>query len=349
MLRAFIFQMLRTASSVNCFCVSLKINFFHKFKRKFSKIKYNISMTTQTENFHSGFAVLSGLPNAGKSTLLNALAGGLLSAVTDKPQTTRQNILAIIEGDNFQVIFVDTPGFLRPRYKLQQTMAACVDRAVSEDADLVLLLVDAANPDLPAHQVLFEKISKVFCPVYLVLTKTDLVKDSAAVTVLEEEIKKSLPNISKVFTVCAPKSEGVEQLKSAVAQAMPVSPAYFPLGQWTDRWERFYAAEFIREQIFKLYKKEIPYSTQVEIEKFTEDLGDKNFIRAVIHVERESQKPIIIGKGGAAIAELRKKAQKRIAEFLGRQYRLELQVVVSPDWRNDSKLLEKFGYIERDK
>ena len=130
---------------------------------------------------------------------------------------------------------------------------------------------------------------------------------------------------------------------------MPVSPAYFPLGQWTDRWERFYAAEFIREQIFKLYKKEIPYSTQVEIEKFTEDLGDKNFIRAVIHVERESQKPIIIGKGGAAIAELRKKAQKRIAEFLGRQYRLELQVVVSPDWRNDSKLLEKFGYIERDK
>lgn len=304
-------------------------------------------MTTQTEHFHSGFAVLAGLPNAGKSTLLNALAGGLLSAVTDKPQTTRQNILAIIEGENFQVVFVDTPGFLRPRYKLQKTMAACVDRAVGEDADLVLLLLDASAPDLPAHKDLFEKISRVFCPVYLVLTKTDLLKDPSAPAALEAEVKKAVPSVSKVFKVCAPRGEGVAELKEAVAAAMPQSPAYFPPGQWTDRWERFYAAEFIREQIFKLYQKEIPYSTQVEIEKFTEDLGNKNFIRAVIHVERESQKPIIIGKGGAAIAELRKRAQKRIEEFLGRPYRLELQVVVSPDWRNDTKLLERFGYIER--
>ncbi|MBR2865448.1 MAG: GTPase Era [Elusimicrobiaceae bacterium] len=306
-------------------------------------------MTTQTENFHSGFAVLSGLPNAGKSTLLNALAGGLLSPVTDKPQTTRQNILAIIEGDDFQVVFVDTPGFLRPRYKLQQTMAACVDRAVGEDADLVLLLIDASAPDLPAHADLFKKISQVFCPVYLVLTKTDLVKEKSSLENLEKEIKQALPNLSRVFYVCAPRKDGVEELKTAVAKAMPCSPAYFPPGQWTDRWERFYAAEFIREQIFKLYQKEIPYSTQVEIEKFTEDLGDKNFIRAIIHVERESQKPIIIGKGGSAIAQLRKNAQKRIAEFLGAPYRLELQVVVSPDWRNDRKWLEKFGYIESDK
>lgn len=304
-------------------------------------------MNKEPGNFRSGFAVLAGLPNAGKSTLLNALAGGLLSAVTDKPQTTRQNILAIIEGENFQVIFVDTPGFLRPRYKLQQTMAACVDRAVGEDADLVLLLVDASAPDLSAHKALFEKISRVFCPVYLVLSKTDLVKDKSALQTLEEEIKKSLPSAAKTFYVSAPRGEGVAELKAAVAEAMPQSPAYFPPGQWTDRWERFYAAEFIREQIFKLYQKEIPYSTQVEIEKFTEDQGDKNFIRAIIHVERESQKPILIGKGGAAIAGLRKRAQKRIEEFLGRPYRLELQVVVSPNWRDDTKLLERFGYIER--
>lgn len=304
-------------------------------------------MTTQTNNFHSGFAVLAGLPNAGKSTLLNALAGGLLSPVTDKPQTTRQNILAIIEGENFQVVFVDTPGFLHPRYKLQQTMAACVDRAVGEDADLVLLLVDASAPDLPAHKDLLEKISHVFCPVYLVLTKTDLVRDCAAVAALEQDLKKALPAAVKTFKVCAPRSEGVESLKQAVVAAMPQGPAYFPPGQWTDRWERFYAAEFIREQIFKLYKKEIPYSTQVEVEKFTEDLGDKNYIRAVIHVERESQKPILIGKGGAAIAQLRKCAQARIEQFLGRPYRLELQVTVSPDWRNNADLLEKFGYLER--
>lgn len=298
--------------------------------------------------FHSGFCVLAGLPNAGKSTLLNALAGGLLSPVTDKPQTTRQNILAIAEGENYQIIFVDTPGFLRPRYKLQQTMAACVDRAVGEDADLILLLVDASAPDLPAHADLFKKISTAFCPVYLVLTKTDLAKDKSAVVALEAEIKQALPRIEKVFKVCAPRAEGVEPLKAAAAAAMPQSPAYFPPGQWTDRWERFYAAEFIREQIFKLYQKEIPYSTQVEVEKFTEDLGDKNYIRAIIHVERESQKPILIGKGGSAIAKLRERAQKRIQEFLGRPYRLELQVVVSPDWRNNDEMLEKFGYIEKE-
>ena len=139
-----------------------------------------------------------------------------------------------------------------------------------------------------------------------------------------------------------------EKLKNAVAAALPVSPAYFPAGQWTDRWERFYAAEFIREQIFLLYEQEIPYSTYVEVEKFTENLGDKNFIRAIIHVERESQKPIIIGKGGSMIAKLREQSQKRIEEFLGRKYRVELNVVVSPDWRNNKAKLEEFGYIDKD-
>ncbi len=305
-------------------------------------------MSSANKSFRSGFAVLAGLPNAGKSTLLNALAGGLLSPVTDKPQTTRQNILAIMEGEDFQVVFVDTPGFLHPRYKLQQTMSACIERAVGEDADLILLLVDASAQSLAEHKDLFAKISRVFCPVFLVLTKTDLQRETAACDNLEKEIKAALPNVSRVFKVCAPRAEGVEELKQAVAQAMPAGPAYFPSGQWTDRWERFYAAEFIREQIFKLYKKEIPYGTQVEVEEFTENLGSKNYIRAVVHVERESQKPILIGKGGAAIAELRKSAQKRIEQFLGRPYRLELRVTVSPNWRDDIKWLERFGYVEKE-
>ena len=303
-------------------------------------------MTKNT--FRSGFCVLAGLPNAGKSTLLNALAGGLLSAVTEKPQTTRQNILAIAEAEQYQIVFVDTPGFLRPRYKLQQTMAACVDRAVGEDADVILLLVDAHAPDLAAYKELFEKIAAVFCPVYLVLTKTDLVKDKSILDTLAQEVRQALPRVEKVFEVSAVQDKGVAELKAAVAAALPESPAYFPPGQWTDRWERFYAAEFIREQIFKLYQQEIPYSTQVEIEKFTENLGDKNYIRAIIHVEREGQKPILIGKGGAAIAKLRQHAQARIEQFLGRPYRLELQVVVTPDWRNSDKWLEKFGYIEKE-
>ena len=295
------------------------------------------------KHFKSGFAVLAGLPNAGKSTLLNKLAGGLLSPVTSKPQTTRQNILAISEGDGYQVVFVDTPGFLQPRYKLQQTMVNAVDRAVGEEADLVVFMLDAAAPyDLNAGLV--EKLKQVFCPIFLVINKMDLVQDESRLNELEAAVRKDLP-VKQVFHISAIQGKGVDALKQAVIEAMPVSPAYFPPGQWTDRWERFYAAEFIREQIFLLYKKEIPYSTYVEVEKFTEDLGDKNYIRAIIHVERESQKPIIIGKGGSAIAQLRKNAQKRIEEFLGRKYRLELTVTVTPDWRNNTQMLERFGYI----
>ena len=298
------------------------------------------------KNFKSGFAVLAGLPNAGKSTLLNNLAGGLLSAVTYKPQTTRQNILAIAEGEGYQVVFVDTPGFLTAQYKLQQTMVGCVDRAVREDADLVVFLLDA-TADYALNAKLVEKLKTVYCPVFVALNKIDLVKDSAVLDALEARVRADL-KVEKVFRISAAKGLGTDVLKQAVIEAMPHSPAYFPLGQWTDRWERFYVAEFIREQIFLLYQKEVPYSTYVEIEKFTEDLGPKNYIRANIHVERDSQKPIIIGKGGSAIAELRKRAQKRIEEFLGRKYRLELNVVVSPNWRNDTKMLEEFGYIVRD-
>jgi len=298
------------------------------------------------KNFKSGFAVLAGLPNAGKSTLLNQLAGGLLSAVTHKPQTTRQNILAISEGENYQIVFVDTPGFLKPQYKLQQTMADCVNRAVNEEADVVLFLADV-TADFTQNAQLVEKLKKVFCPVFLVLNKMDLLKDKSTADALEERIKKEL-NVQKTFRISASKGAGIKELISAVAEALPVSPAYFPKGQWTDRFERFYAAEFIREQIFLLYQKEIPYSTYVEIEKFTEDLGNKNFIRAKIHVERDSQKPIVIGKGGSSIAKLRERAQKRIEEFLGKKYRVELNVVVSPNWRNNTALLEQFGYLQKE-
>ena len=298
------------------------------------------------KNFKSGFAVLAGLPNAGKSTLLNQLAGGLLSAVTHKPQTTRQNILAIDQGEHYQTVYVDTPGFLIPKYKLQQTMADSVDRAVREEADVVLFMLDA-TADYVHNAKLVEKLKKLFCPIFLVLNKIDLVQDFTVLEALENCARQDLP-VKQVFRISAAKGLGVDKLKQAVAQALPVSPAYFPKGQWTDRWERFYAAEFIREQIFLLYEQEIPYSTYVEIEKFTENLGPKNFIRALIHVERESQKPIIIGKGGCMIAKLRERSQKRIEEFLGKKYRVELNVVVSPDWRNNKQLLEQFGYIDKD-
>ena len=298
------------------------------------------------EKFKSGFAVLTGLPNAGKSTLLNTLAGGLLSAVTHKPQTTRQNILAISEGANYQIVFVDTPGFLTPQYKLQQTMVDSVNRAVNEEADVVLFLVDA-TADFALNEKLVEKLKNVFCPIFLVLNKIDLVKDKSVLDALEARVKADL-KIAQTFRISAAKKIHTQELVNAVAEVLPFSPAYFPKGQWTDRFERFYAAEFIREQIFLLYQKEIPYSTYVEVEKFTEDLGSKNFIRANIHVERESQKPILIGKRGCMIAKLRENSQKRIEEFLGKKYRVELNVVVSPNWRNNTAKLEQFGYIQKD-
>ena len=298
------------------------------------------------EKFKSGFAVLAGLPNAGKSTLLNTLAGGLLSAVTHKPQTTRQNILAISEGANYQIVFVDTPGFLTPQYKLQQTMVDSVNRAVNEEADVVLFLVDA-TADFALNEKLVEKLKNIFCPIFLVLNKIDLVKDKSVLDALEARVKADL-KIAQTFRICATKKIHTQELVNAVAEVLPFSPAYFPKGQWTDRFERFYAAEFIREQIFLLYQKEIPYSTYVEVEKFTEDLGNKNFIRANIHVERESQKPILIGKRGCMIAKLRENSQKRIEEFLGKKYRVELNVVVSPNWRNNTAKLEQFGYIQKD-
>ncbi len=297
----------------------------------------------ENKNFRSGFVVLAGLPNAGKSTLLNAFAGGLLSPVSHKPQTTRQNILAISEATDYQMVFVDTPGFLVPKYKLQKTMHTALDCAIKEDADLVLLVLDPTQ-NIKLHEPLIERVKGVLCPIYLLINKMDLTSE-AAVKELVEYAEDKL-DVKQIFYVSAKNKTGVEEVKKEIIEALPLSPAYFAPGTWTDKWERFYVAEFIREQIFLLYDKEVPYCTFVEIDKFTEDLGPKNFIRAVIHVERETQKPILIGKGGAMIAKLREAAQRRIVDFLGRKYRLELVVEVSENWRNDTKALRKFGYIE---
>lgn len=295
-------------------------------------------------NFKSGFAVMAGLANAGKSSLLNRFAGVDLSPVTHKPQTTRQNILAICEGENYQIVFVDTPGFLYAEYKLQEIMLNSLNQAISQDADLVIFIYDATQ-SLAKHLPLIIKLKELNCPLFLVINKIDLVPDKDTLNKIANTLLKEL-QISKIFLVSAKQNKGVKELEKEVVNYIPFNPPYFPKGQLTDRWERFYIAEFIREQIFLQYNQEIPYSTTVEIEKFTEDLGDKNYIRAIIHVERDGQKPIIIGKGGSAIAKLRVAAQERICAFLGKKYRLELKVQVSPAWRSDDNYLRRFGFIE---
>lgn len=303
-----------------------------------------MDLFSQYPNFKSGFAVMAGLANAGKSSLLNRFAGVDLSPVTHKPQTTRQNILAICEGENYQIVFVDTPGFLYAEYKLQEIMLNSLNQAISQDADLVIFVYDATQ-SLAKHLPLIIKLKELNCPLFLVINKIDLVPDRDTLNKIANTLLKEL-QISKIFLVSAKQNKGVKELEREVVNYIPFNPPYFPKGQLTDRWERFYIAEFIREQIFLQYNQEIPYCTNVEIEKFTEDLGDKNFIRAIIHVEREGQKPIVIGKGGAAIAKLRIAAQERICAFLGQKYRLELKVQVSPAWRNDENYLKRFGFIE---
>lgn len=294
-------------------------------------------------NFKSGFAVMAGLANAGKSTLLNKFAGVDLSPVTHKPQTTRQNILAICEGADYQIVFVDTPGFLHAEYRLQQVMLNSLNQALGEDADVVIFVYDA-TAGLAKHLPLIKKLKGLYCPLLVVINKVDLIESEEELLKIQRVLLDEL-NVKELFLANAKAGHGVKELEEAVARHIPNSPPYFPQGQLTDRWERFYIAEFIREQIFLLYSQEIPYASFVEIETFTEDLGDKNFIRAIIHVERSTQKPIIIGKGGAAIAKLRTAAQARIQDFLQQKYRLELQVTVTPGWRGDSKALKKFGFI----
>ncbi|ACC97916.1 GTP-binding conserved hypothetical protein [Elusimicrobium minutum Pei191] len=295
------------------------------------------------KDFKSGFAVMAGLPNAGKSTLLNAVAGGLLSAVSPKPQMTRQNIIALSEGEKHQIIFVDTPGFLEAKYKLQEIMKGSLSQALEEDADVAVFVFDPLQ-EYSAHKKLISKLQNIKCPLFVLINKADT-QPVEKLRKIEEQLKKDLPDIEKTFFISAKQNKGVAEFKTAVAETLPFNPPYFPQGQWTDRWERFYVAEFIREQIFNLYEKEVPYCTYVEVETFTEDLGPKNYIKAKIYVERESQKPIIIGSKGSSIAKLRVSAQKRIEEFLGRKYRLELEVSVEPQWRSSKKCLQKFGFI----
>jgi GTP-binding protein Era len=238
-------------------------------------------------SFKSGFAVMAGLANAGKSTLLNKFAGADLSPVSHKPQTTRQNILAVCEAEHYQIVFVDTPGFLHAEYKLQHIMLNSLSKAVCEDADVIIFVYDA-SAGLPKHLPLVKKLKELHCPLLLAINKTDLVNGRDELAKIQKVLTEELP-LKEVFFVNAKAGEGVKELEAAVVDYTPFGSPYFPKGQLTDRWERFYIAEFIREQIFLFYNREIPYCSCVEVETFTENLGDNNFIRAVFYVEREGQ------------------------------------------------------------
>ncbi len=295
--------------------------------------------------FRAGFVPITGLPNAGKSTLMNSLCGTRLSIISDKPQTTRNNILGILNGPEFQAVFVDTPGFLKGRNLFERSMAGAIRRAASEEGDLCILIAEPGLP--PGDKVpLFEPLKLVRCPLYLAINKLDKENSEERAKVAVDFYSSLLP-VKQVFLISALTGGGLKELRAAIKASLPEHPPYYPQDQLTDRWEKFYAAEIIREQIFKLYSQEIPYSCAVEIEVFREVPGEDDQILAAVHASRASHKPIIIGKAGSMIKRLREASQKALEAFLRRPVELHLTVKITPDWQNNPAFLRDIGFYEK--
>lgn len=292
------------------------------------------------EKFRSGYVAIVGKPNVGKSTLLNAFLNFKLSIVTPKPQTTRKKILGILNGEDYQIIFIDTPGWITPKYELQKFMMHYVQESL-QDADVIILMVEVSDQpqDIePIYQPLFSLSKKII----LVINKIDEIFKDKLLPLIDEYQKKYL------FESCVPISalqqDGIQRLLKEILKYLPVHPSYFPSDYTSDQNERFFVAEIIREKIFQEYAKEIPYACHVELEEFKEQPGRKDLIRAVIYVDHDSQKGIIIGKGGQALKKIGELARKDIETFLGREVYLELFVRVMQNWRKKSSSLKKLGY-----
>ncbi len=287
----------------------------------------------------SGFVNILGNPNVGKSTLMNALVGEKLSIITSKSQTTRHRILGIVSGDNFQVVFSDTPGIINPAYKLQEAMMKSVRTAIS-DADLIIYVTDVKEK-ADKNKDMLNKIINSKSPVMLVINKIDL-SNQEEIEEMMEKWKGIMPD-AEIIPVSATEKFNTGNLFNMILDKMPEGPEYFPKDQLTNRHERFFVTEIIREKILRNYQKEIPYSVEIEIESYKEDVNPV-YIRALIHVARESQKGIIIGHQGKMLKKTGTEARKDIEEFIGRKVFLELFVKVTKDWRNKPGTLKKFGY-----
>ena len=287
----------------------------------------------------SGFVNILGNPNVGKSTIMNALVGEKLSIISPKAQTTRHRIMGIVNGENFQIVYSDTPGILKPRYKLQETMMHSVNSALS-DADLILYITDVTEQTADQGEYI-DKIKVSGVPVIIAVNKIDLTNQGDLEKIVESW-HLAFPQ-SPVIPVSALNKFNLEALLFAVLEKLPESPPYFPKDQLTDKYERFFASEIIREKILFHYKKEIPYSVEIEIESFSEE---KNItrIRALIHVARDSQKGIIIGHNGNMLKRVGTEARKDMEDFFGKKIFLELYVKVTKDWRDKPAVLKRFGY-----
>jgi GTP-binding protein Era len=293
-----------------------------------------------TQQHKSGFVNIIGNPNVGKSTLMNALVGEKLSIVTAKAQTTRHRIMGIVNGDNCQIVYSDTPGILKPNYKLQESMMDFVDVAIG-DADIILYITDVVEKK-DKNIAYIEKLNQLECPVIVVLNKIDLSTQKKVVEMMAQW-KDLLPK-SEIIPVSATEKFNLEKLFDTILALLPVSPPWYDKETFTDKSMRFFASEIIREKILLNYSQEIPYCTEVVIEEFKE--GEERYdISAVINVMRNSQKGIIIGSKGAALKKTGTQARLDMEEFFEKKVFLQLFVKVEPDWREDRRKLRNFGYI----
>ena len=287
----------------------------------------------------SGFVNIIGSPNVGKSTLMNQLVGEKLSIITSKAQTTRHRILGIVNDDDYQVVFSDTPGVLNPHYKLHENMMQFVNAAM-KDADVILFVTDIYETNLNHEQTLL-RLQKTSTPILLLINKIDLSDQEK----MEEKIAywhEIMPN-AEILPISALQKFNIDLIWKRIVELIPESPAYYDKDSLTDRPLKFFISEMIREKIFIHYKKEIPYATQVDVEEYKEDEKIVR-IRAIIYVERKTQKGIIIGHQGEKIKRVGIDARKDIQKFIDKHVHLELFVKVDKDWREDDKKLEGYGY-----
>ena len=295
--------------------------------------------TVSNKQHRAGFVNIIGNPNVGKSTLMNALVGENLSIVTAKAQTTRHRIMGIVNGEDYQIVYSDTPGILKPNYRLQKNMMNFVDTAIG-DADIILYVTDVVEK-ADKNSEYIAKLQKLDCPVVVVVNKIDL-SDQEKVTSLMAKWKENLPE-AVIIPVSAKEKFNLQSVMDTIVGYLPVSPAWFDKDAFTDKNLRFFASEIIRENILLNYNEEVPYCCEVEVESFKE--GEERYdISAVINVMRDSQKVILIVKGGSALKRLGTKSRIEMEDFFQKKVFLSLYVRVDENWRESRKELRKFGY-----
>ena len=296
-------------------------------------------MNETNKKHRAGFVNIIGNPNVGKSTLMNALVGEKLSIVTAKAQTTRHRIMGIVNGDDYQIVYSDTPGILKPNYRLQQSMMIFVETAIG-DADIILYVTDTVETGDKNNEYI-SKLQKIQCPVILVINKIDI-SDQAKVLELMKWWKEQLPE-AIIFPASAQEKFNLDNIFDAIVENLPTAPAWYDKDVFTDKNLRFFASEIVREKIFLNYQEEIPYSCEVEIEEFKEG-AERYDISAVIYVMRDTQKGILIGKGGQSLKKVGTQARIEMEDFFQKKVFLRLFVKVDADWRESKKELRRFGY-----